>query len=172
MTEQGPGAPFLAIVLMVLGAIVVTVGVGGPVAAVVVAVAVLALAVTQRRHLGSFWHGERASLGRSVVQAWWAPLAGLLGLLMVASGIGTIFEASNVGGRVVGSSLLLAFGSVMFLGLMRRPFDRAVGNTLILVATIPALLFFWMIVPPVVAMLIWIGVLSSGFGDRSVAPAA
>jgi DMSO reductase anchor subunit len=77
-----------------------------------------------------------------------------------------------VGGRVVGSSVLLAFGSAMFLGLMLRPFDRGVGNALILLATIPALVFFWMIVPPLAAIIIWIGVLSSGFNDRFVAPAA
>jgi len=36
------------------------------------------------------------------------------------------------------SALLLAFGGAMLIGLMRRPFDRVVGNSLILLATIPA----------------------------------
>ena len=138
MTDSGPGARLVALVLMVLGAVVVAIGFGGPAVALVVAVAVLAAAFTQRRQLASLWDDERASLWRAVVQAWWAPVAGLLGLTLVVSGIGTVFEASNVGGRIAGSSLLLAFGSAMFLGLMRRPFDRGVGNALILLATIPA----------------------------------
>src|SRR5215210_6486650 len=172
MTERSPGVRPLALALMVLGAVAAAIGIGGPAVAVVVAVAVLALAVTQRRQLSSVLRGKRQSLWPAVVQAWWAPVAGLLGLLMVVSGIGTIFEASNVAGRVVGSTLLLAFGSAMFLGLTRRPFDRRAGNALILLATIPALIFFWAIVPPVAAALVWIGVVSSGFSDRPVAPAA
>ncbi|MCA1693187.1 MAG: hypothetical protein LC733_13710, partial [Actinobacteria bacterium] len=149
----------------------VAIGFGG-LAAPIVGVAVLAVAFTQRRQFASLGHGKRAGPWRAVVQAWWAPVAGLLGLMMVVSGIGTIFEASNWGGRIVGSSLLLAFGSAMFLGLMRRPFDRGVGDALILLATIPALVFFWVIVPPLAAVLVWIGVLSSGFSERPAAPVA
>lgn len=107
-----------------------------------------------------------------MVQAWWAPVAGLLGLMMVLGGVGTVFEAENWGGRIIGSGLLMAFGCAMLLGLARRPFDRVTGNSLILLATVPPLLFFWVIVPPVAAILVWIGVLSSGFSDRSAAPAA
>ena len=55
---------------------------------------------------------------------------------MVAAGIGTVFEARNWGGRIVGSTLLLAFGATMLVGLMRRPFALQDGNTMILFATI------------------------------------
>ncbi|MGH9280667.1 MAG: hypothetical protein ACRD12_21565 [Acidimicrobiales bacterium] len=46
------------------------------------------------------------------------------------------------------------------------------GNAMILLATIPALLCFWVIVPPLTALVVWIGALSSGFSDRPVASTA
>jgi hypothetical protein len=91
---------------------------------------------------------------------------------MLFFGFGTIFEAHNWGGRVFGSALLLALGFGMFYGLMRRPFARQSGNALILITTIPAFLFFWVIVPTVAAIVIWVGVLSSGFSDERVTPAS
>ena len=87
-------------------------------------------------------------------------------------GIGNIFAAKNTGGRIVGSTLLIAFGVGMFYGLVRRPFARPAGNALILVTSIPALLVFWLIFPTVLAIVVWIGVISSGFGDRPLAAAA
>jgi len=38
--------------------------------------------------------------------------------------------------------------------------------SMILLATIPAFAFFWVIVPAVAALLVWIGVLSAGFDDE------
>ncbi|MGI9023490.1 MAG: hypothetical protein ACR2HV_09735 [Acidimicrobiales bacterium] len=170
MARLGPGGRVAALAFVVLGACVVAVGFGGgPV--VVVAVAVVAVLVSQRRMFASIPGGDRAPLRHAVVQAWWAPVAGLLGLAMLVAGVGTIFEAHNLGGRIVGSSLLLAFGGAMLFGLMRRPFDRQAGNTMILLATIPALLFFWVIVPPLAAIVIWVGVLQGGFSERPVSPA-
>jgi len=164
MAGLSSGTRVLALAFVVLGATMVAVGLGGG-AVVVVAVAVLGVLFTQRRLLASV-RGERAALRHAVVQAWWAPVAALLGLAMVLGGVGTVFEAHNWGGRIVGSAVLLAFGSGMLFGLTRRPFDRLVGNSLILLATIPALLFFWVIVPPLAAVLVWIGVLTAGFDNR------
>ena len=65
----------------------------------------------------------------------------------------------------------MAFGFGMFYGLVRRPFTRQGGNMLILLATIPPLLVFWLIVPPIMAILVWVGVIRSGFAEPSVAPA-
>ena len=169
MARLRPGARVFALAFVVLGASVVAIGFGGG-AVPIVAIAVVAVLVTQRHLFASIPRGERAPLRHAVVQTWWAPVAGLLGLAMVVSGIGTIFEAHNLGGRIVGSALFLAFGGAMLFGLMHRPFDRLAGNSMILLATIPALLFFWVIVPPLAAIVVWIGVLSSGFSDRPVAP--
>jgi len=171
MAGLSSGMRVLVLALVVLGATVVSIGVGGG-AVAIVAIAVLALLVTQRRLFASAPLGERAPLRHAVVQAWWAPVAALLGLAMVVAGVGTVFEADNWGGRIVGSALLLAFGSGMLLGLTRRPFDRVVGNSLILLATVPALIFFWVIVPPLAAIVVWIGVLSAGFDNRPVVTTA
>lgn len=171
MARLGPGARVVALAFVVLGAALVTLGFGGG-AVLVIAVAVVAVLATQRRMFASIPFGDRAPLRHALVQTWWAPVAGLLGLVTLAAGIGTVLEAHNWGGRIIGSGLLLGFGSAMLFGLMRRPFDRQAGNTLILLATIPGLLFFWVVLPPLAALVVWIGVLSSGFGDRPTVPAA
>jgi hypothetical protein len=171
MARLRPSARVAAILLIVFGAAIVGMGTGAGVGVVpVVAVGVIALVAGQRGLFAPVFRGERAPLRHAVVQTWWAPIAGLLGLGYVLFGVGTIFGAHNWGGRVFGSALMLSFGFGMLFGLMRRPFAREGGNALILVTTIPALLFFWVIVPTVAAIVIWIGVLSSGFSEQSVAP--
>lgn len=163
-------SPQIIFALVVLAA-AIALGLGGVASFPLLVIAVAVVVANQRRVFTSLPRGERAPLRRAVVQAWWAPVAGLLGLAMIVFGIATIFEANNWGGRIFGSSLLMAFGLAMFLGLMRRPFNREAGNTLILLATVPGLLFFWVIVPPLLAILVWVGVLSSGFSDQPVEPA-
>lgn len=167
MAALSPRARVAALAVIVVGAFLASVGLGGGAAPLLVllgAVAAFATLVRQRRLVTVF--GERAPLWPAVVQAWWAPIAALLGGVMLLGGIGTVFEAHNLGGRIFGSGLLLALGGMMLLGLMRRPFDRVSGNSMILVATIPAFAFFWIIVPAVAGALVWIGVLSAGFNDE------
>lgn len=170
MARVGHGVRPVVLVFVVFAAVVVGLGAGRGVFLVAVLALMVALA-TQRGALVSLTSGERAPLRHALVQAWWAPVAGLLGGAMLLFGVGTIFEAHNWGGRIFGSALLMAFGAAMLLGLKRRPFDRQAGNSLILLTTIPPLLFFWVIVPPVAAIVVWIGVLSSGSGDKSPATA-
>ena len=167
MAALSPRARVAGLAVIVVGAFLASVGLGGGAAPLLVllgAVAAFATLIRQRRLVTVF--GERAPLGPAVVQAWWAPIAALLGVVMLLGGIGTVFEAHNLGGRIFGSGLLLALGGMMLLGLMRRPFDRVSGNSMILVATIPAFAFFWIIVPAVAGALVWIGVLSAGFSDE------
>ena len=167
MARVSPGGRVLALAVIVAGAVFGSVGLGGGAAPLLVVLAVVGAvyaAVKRRRILVPF--GERAPLWPSLTQAWWAPIAALLGLVMIAAGIGTVFEAHNVGGRIFGSGLLLALGGMMLLGLVRRPFDRVSGNSMILVATIPAFAFFWIVVPALAALLVWIGVLTAGFSEE------
>ena len=167
MARVSPGARVVALAVIVFGAVLVSVGLGGgaaPLLVMVAAVGAIVAVVRQRRIVTPF--GERAPLWPSVTQAWWAPIAALLGVVMIVGGIGTVFEAHNLGGRIFGSSLLLALGGMMLLGLMRRPFDRVTGNSLILVSTIPSFAFFWIIVPAAAGVLVWIGVLGAGFSDE------
>lgn len=171
MARLGPGARVLALAFVVLGGVIVATGVGAGVVPFV-ALAVVAVLLTQRRLFTSIPRGERAPLRHAAVQAWWAPVAALLGLTMLVAGVGTIFEAENQGGQIFGSALFFIFGLSMLFGLMRRPFDRQAGNSVILIATIPALLFFWLIVPALAAIAIWVGVLGDGFSDQAAVPAA
>ncbi len=167
MARLSPGARVASLAVIVVAAVIVTVGLGGGPSPLLLAIALvggIVAIVKQRRLVLPF--GERAPLWPAVTQAWWAPLAALLGVAMLVFAVGTVFEAHNWGGRIFGSAFMLALGSCMLLGLMRRPFDRVTGNSMILVATIPAFAFFWVIVPAVVALIIWVGVLSSGFSDE------
>lgn len=170
MARVGHGVRPVVLAFVVFAAVVVAMGVGRGAFLVALLALMVALA-TQGRVLVSFTSGERAPLRHAVVQAWWAPVAGLLGAAMFLAGVGTIFEAHNWGGRIFGSALLMGFGAAMLLGLKRRPFDRQAGNALILLTTIPPLIFFWVIVPPLAAILVWIGVLSSGYRDKMPAAA-
>ena len=170
MASLGPGARVGVLAAMVAGAVAASIGLGGGAVPLLVLIAA-ALLVTRNRAVMAAPFGERAPLWPAVTQAWWAPLAALMGLGLLLMGAGTIFEAHNLGGRIFGSAVLLGLGAMMLLGLMRRPFDRVAGNSMILLATVPGFAFFWIIVPAVISILVWIGVLSSGFSDEP-APAA
>ncbi|MGI8984917.1 MAG: hypothetical protein ACR2HM_10370 [Acidimicrobiales bacterium] len=167
MSRFGSSGRVLALAFAVLGAVAISAGTGGG-AVPFLALAVVAVLVHQRRLFASL-AGERAPLRHALAQSWWAPVAGLLGLAMVLAGVGTVFEAHNLSGRIVGSTLLMAFGAGMILGLARRPFDRTAGNALILLTTVPAMAFWWLIVPAVAAVTVWVGVLAAGFDEPAVA---
>ena len=163
----------VSLALAVLGGVAVVMGFDGfgPLVPVVIfgfaAAVFVGLQVSKSARAGG-----RAPLRNAVVQTWWAPVAAFIGVAQILFAVGTVFEASNLGGRVFGSSFMLAFGVMMLFGLTRRPFAREAGNSLILVATLPALSFFWVIVPTVLALVVWIGVISSGFSeDEAIATA-
>lgn len=146
--------------LLAAGAIAAVIGIGRlPLLAIIAAAGLVAL-VRNRRSLGAIG-GATAPIGQALTQAWWAPVAALLGALTVAAGIGTVFEAHNLGGRIVGSSLLLLFGACTLWGLLRRPRHRQAGDALVLVGTAPAFPFFWLVVPTVAALAVWVGVLTA-----------
>lgn len=108
---------------------------------------------------------------RALVQTWWAPLAALLGVVEIVMGVAIFFQGENWPGRIIGGLLLLpGSGGLTLLGLRTRPRARALGNALVLVGTLPWFGLFWMIVPPLVGLLVWVGVFTSGFGERRPIP--
>jgi hypothetical protein len=165
MASLSPRARVGMLTALVVGAVVASIGLGGGMVPLLVVIAVV-LIIARSRAVTTAPFGERAPLWPAVTQAWWAPLAALLGTATFMLGLGTIFEAHNLGGRIIGSGVLLLLGSTMLVGLMRRPFDRMAGNSMILIATVPALAFFWIVVPAVIALLVWVGVFSGGFSDE------
>lgn len=172
MARLGPHARMAIPAVAAMAALVAAVAFGGGAVPLLVFVASAGF-VLSRPGVASAPFGDRAPLWPAVTQSWWAPVAALLGFSMIGFGIATVFYASNLGGRVVGSTVMMAFGAIMLLGLMRRPFDRPTGNTMILVATVPPLTLFWIIVPTVAAVVVWIGVFNGGFAaPRRVAPAS
>jgi hypothetical protein len=172
MTSGPLASKVIAMALIALGTVVFAMGLGGPAITAAILFAVIGTLAIGRGALVPVFRGERAPLRYAVVQTWWAPIAALAGATLIFFGFGTIFEAHNWGGRIFGSTILMAFGFGMFLGLTRRPFARASGNGLILITTIPAFPVFWLVVPTVVALVIWVGVFTSGFDDKAVAPAS
>ena len=166
MSNLSTGKRVVGIVAFVILLAVATFGLGGPGVVLPVVGAVALLAASQRRYFRSMVGGDRIRLHRSVVQTWWAPAAAVIAAGEIALGIDNAFSASNWGGRTFGAVVPVLIGAAMLYGLMRRPFARAAGNGLILLATIPALMFFWAVLPPLLAIVVWIGVLSSGFDQE------
>ena len=151
---------------------VMTVGFGGPGLMPVVLVAFLLALLTQRRFFLAMFGNDRIPLRRAVTQAWWAPLAALMATVEIFFGTVNAFSASNLGGRVFGSTILWAAGAAMLYGLTRRPFARTEGNAMILITSLPYFALFWAIVPPLMGVVLWIGILSSGLDAERRTPAA
>jgi hypothetical protein len=171
MAGRHTASKVVALVLVVIGAVVAS-GVGGPAIVAALAIGVVAVLALGRGTLVPVFRGERAPLRAALVQTWWAPIVGVAAGALILLGFGTIFEAHNWGGRIFGSAILMGFGFLMLYALTRRPFARMSSNALILIMTVPGFLFFWAVWPTVISLAIWIGVFTSGFEDKAVAPAS
>lgn len=99
MASLSPGARVGVLVALVVGAVAASIGLGGGAVSLLVIIAVV-LVVGRNRSVISAPFGNSAPLWPAVIQAWWAPLAALLAAMIVL-GVGTVFEAHNLGGRVL-----------------------------------------------------------------------
>ena len=172
MSHRSKGTTVLAIGTLGILLAFVVVGVGGPGGLLPVVAVIVALIYTQRRLFASMFGADRIPLRRAVTQTWWAPLAALMAATEIFFGTVNALDASNWGGRVFGSTILWAVGAAMLYGLTRRPFARTAGNTMILLASLPYFALFWAIVPPLMGLVLWTGVIRDGFDhERSAAPA-
>lgn len=87
---------------------------------------------------------------------WWTVLAALLAGTYVVTAVGQLInepKASHVGALAI----LSGFAGLIGFGLRLRQQSRVSGNWMVIFATVPALLFFWVIVPTVVGLAIIIG---------------
>ena len=105
-------------------------------------------------------------------QAWWAPIAGLLVVIMAALGVLFGFTGEDAETRVVSALLLFAGAGSLAVGLFRRPDRRATGNVLLLIGCVLAAFWFWTLFLPLLAIILAVGVLTSGWRSEPVAPAA
>jgi len=103
-------------------------------------------------------------------QAWWAPLAALLALALLAFAVvigvsdGDDDETADL---VVGVLVCLAGAFALAAGLWKRPQARGLGNTLIVVGCLLAAFWFWTLVLPIAAIIVLIGVIGSQFGPQA-----
>lgn len=100
---------------------------------------------------------------------WWTVLAALLATAYVLAGVGQLIDvpkATNVGAL----GIFTAFAAMIVLGLRLRSRSRISGNWLVIAATAPALMFFWIIVPAVVGLAIIFGAAVELAGASPKAP--
>jgi hypothetical protein len=87
---------------------------------------------------------------------WWTVLAVLLAAVYVLAAVGQLIDdpkATNVGAL----GIMIGFAGVIAVGLRLRARSRIGGNWMVIFATVPALMFFWVVVPTLVALAIIIG---------------
>jgi len=94
-------------------------------------------------------------------QTWWAPLAALLVVSNAATGLAILSNEQNPG-SLVGGSFFLVAAAAMAAGLMIREGARRLASGLILFGAFWGLPVVWLVVPPLLALAVGVGVL----GDR------
>ena len=87
---------------------------------------------------------------------WWTVLAGGLAVAYVIAAAGQMLsdpKPTNLGAFV----LMVGFAGVIALGLALRSRSHGIGYWMVIIATVPALIFVWMVVPPLVAIAVICG---------------
>jgi hypothetical protein len=88
--------------------------------------------------------------------AWWTVLGAAMAVAYViaaAAQMLSVPKATNVGAF----ALMLGFAGVIALGLALRSRSQGVGYWMVIIAMVPALIFVWMVVPPLVAIAVICG---------------
>lgn len=131
-------------------------GVGPPLVLVASAVAVIGFLIVVSRKAS---HRPTEYLYGGVTPnrwKWWTVLAMLLAVVYVLAAVGQLIgdpKATNVGAL----GIMTGFAGLIVLGLRLRGQAKPLGNWLVIFATVPALMFFWIVVPAVVGLAIIAG---------------
>ena len=160
--------PILASVALITA---LAIGAGPPLLLLVAAVAVVGL-LTLASVKGSDRPTEYLYGGATPRPwTWWTVLAMLLAVVYVLAAIGQLIEDPK-GTNVGALGIALGFAGLIFIGLRLRGRSRVSGNWMVVFATVPALMFFWIIVPAVVALAIIIGAVTEISRAAPQAPVA
>lgn len=104
---------------------------------------------------------------RLLGQAWWAPFATAMALIEIGlEPYYALFGDQDLAGVLIGGAVFTLLGALTLVGLLRRPGNRPLGSTLVLVGTAAGFTAPWMVWPPILAGVVWLGVLTSGLTDR------
>lgn len=166
MSRLSTGARVVALAVIVLGAVLVSVGLRGGAAPLFVVLAVVGAVyavVKQYRIVVPF--GERAPLWPSVIQAWWAPVAALLASSCWRAASGPCSEApTSVGASSVGPAA--GAGRHHAAGPDAPALRPGVGQLDDPRVHRPRVRVLVGRRAPLVGLVVWIGVVSAGFSDE------
>jgi hypothetical protein len=98
-----------------------------------------------------------STLTAALKQTWWAPLAALLAVSNVATGIAIVANEQNPG-SLVGGSFFVAGAIALVAGLLMRARARTAAAALIVFGAFWGLPIFWLVVPPLLAVAVGVGV--------------
>lgn len=118
------------------------------------------------------FNGRKARM-RTLKQAWWAPLAGVLAISQLSVALAFIFGegTSNLldaESTAAGISLSLPGAVALAVGLWTRPRGRGLGNALVIAGAALAAIWVWIVFMTPMAIAVIVGVLISQV--RSTAP--
>lgn len=92
-------------------------------------------------------------MGRWIKDNWWVVLGGLTSAMATALGVMLPFEDGTVG-SLLGGIVIALLGMTGLAGIFvrRRPGRRVSGDLMVAAGQLPWIPFFWMVVPPIVAL--------------------
>ncbi len=106
------------------------------------------------------------SVSRALGQAWWAPLAALLvvGQLVIAVLFGFELDDDTESG-VAGIVIALAGAVILAFSLGDRPRRRVRGDVAIVIGSLIAMVWFWSLVMPLLAIVVLVGLFITELRD-------
>ena len=100
------------------------------------------------------------SVSRALGQAWWAPLAALLIVGQVVIAVTFGFELDDdTESSIAGIAIALGGAAILAFGLCDRPQHLVRGDIAIVVGSLIAMVWFWSLVMPLLAIVVLVGLL-------------
>lgn len=154
-------ASFLLVINAEIGAV-------GDALAIVIGVLAIGLALMQRSTLARVLDrpdvGAATTLSSVLRQAWWAPLAAFHGLATLW--LATQITTDSTGDTLLGIAVTVAFALSLLGGLGLRLTRPAIGSSMIMIGALWLGGAVYMLWPPLLAVVIWVGVISSTINER------